>query len=51
MERKNFEKWWSENLFSDKREYEHLGKKSVCQVWMSFQNHGWDQYLKKIVLK
>ena len=27
MERKNFEKWWSENLFSDKREYEHLGKK------------------------
>lgn len=27
MERKNFEKWWSENLFSDKSEYEHLGEK------------------------
>ncbi len=27
MERKNFEKWWSENLFSGKTEYEHLGNK------------------------
>tara|TARA_Y100000389_G_scaffold92538_1_gene89255 strand:- start:9170 stop:9829 length:660 start_codon:yes stop_codon:yes gene_type:complete len=27
MERKNFENWWSENLFSEKTEYEHLGEK------------------------
>lgn len=27
MQRKNFEKWWSENLFSEKTEYEHLGEK------------------------
>ena len=27
MERKQFEKWWSENLFSGKTEHEHLGNK------------------------
>ncbi|MDA8922820.1 class I SAM-dependent methyltransferase [Acidimicrobiia bacterium] len=27
MKRKNFENWWSENLFSDKTEYQHLGQK------------------------
>ena len=27
VDRKNYEKWWSENLFSGKTEYEHLGIK------------------------
>ena len=25
MSKKNFENWWSENLFSGKTEYKHLG--------------------------
>lgn len=27
MQRKNYEKWWSENLFSKKTHYEHLGER------------------------
>lgn len=45
MARNNFEKWWSENLFSEKTEYEHLGNKvrmpsidEFSETWMGSIN-------------
>ena len=47
MERKNFEKWWSENLFSGKTEYEHHGKKIQMPSIEEFSNSWMGSILEK----